>query len=345
LGPLLFLIYINDLPKASSLLSNLFADDTTQFASHKNIQHLTNFVNTEFQKTVSFFNTHRLSLNIKKTQFMIFSNSKFNEFPNIFIEHPDTNNPGVTIKTPLLCLNQTDSPYYKYLGVYFDPALSFKYHVTKISSKLSSALFFLRKAKNILNQRALKSIYYAIFHSHLIYAVHVWSCCAESTIKPIVQKQKAAIRILCKANYNSHTEPLFKKLNILPFPKLVEFFKLQFMQHFTQKLLPKALENMWVTNVIRRIDQPQVQLRDDDQLFIPLSRTSLTSRLPLATFPKIWEDFPDDDIKFQRDKIVFNSRLKTHLLSQLSSTINCNRLLCPDCHLNQINDPSVYNFP
>ena len=173
-----------------------------------------------------------------------------------------------------------------------------------------------------------------MFHSHLIYAVHLWSCCAESTLKPIIQKQKSAIRILSNAKYNSHTEPLFKKLGILPFEKLAIFFKIQFMQHFTQKFLPISLRDMWITNIIRRQDQAHVELRNDDQLHIPFSRTNLTAKLPVANFPSIWTDFPSEEIKFIRNKIEFNYKLKFFLLNQLSSTVNCSRLLCPDCHLN-----------
>ena len=53
------------------------------------------------------------------------------------------------------------------------------------------------------------------------------------------------------------------------------------MQQFTQKFLPVALENLWITNVVRRDNEAQVVLRDDDLLYVPPARTSLTARLPL----------------------------------------------------------------
>jgi hypothetical protein len=96
---------------------------------------------------------------------------------------------------------------------------------------------------------------------------------------------------------------------------------------------------MWVTNAIRRLDQAEVELRDDDLLHIPFARTSTTARFPLTSFPKLWESFPDGEIKFLRNKIEFNSRLKTFYLSTLSNNIRCNRLLCPDCHFNNLPVP------
>ena len=274
LGPLLFLIYINDLPKCSKLFSQLFSDDTTQSASHNNLDALTIIVNQEFHKCVSFFCSHRLSLHPEKTKFMIVSSSAVNTVPNIVINY----NSLTGFQDPskifnMNYINNSPTPYAKFLGVLIDPKLSFKPHIAHITKKVSTALYFLRGAKKVLNPRALKFIYYALFHSHLIYASQLWSCCSESLLKPIITKQKMAIRILTNAKYNSHTEPLFKKLNILPFAQLCLFFKLQFMQQYTQNFLPTALSNMWITNNVRRQNLAHVVLRNDALIHIPLART------------------------------------------------------------------------
>ncbi len=335
LGPLLFLIYINDLPKCTTLFSQLFADDTTQSDSHNNLATLTTIVNREFHKTVNFFTSHRLSLHPQKTQFMLVSNATVQEVPNIVINY----NPLIGVQDPtnivkMNFINNSPKPYAKFLGVLIDPKLTFKPHITNVTKKLSTALFFLRGAKKVLNSRALKLIYYALFHSHLIYASQLWSCCSEALLKPIVVKQKIAIRILSNARYNSHTEPLFKKLNILPFPQLCMFFKLQFMQQFTQKFLPVALSDMWITNNIRRQNQAQVVLRNHDLLQIPLATTSSTSKHPLTIFPQLWSDFPAESLKFIRNKKEFNLKLKNYFLNNLNANFNFGSLLCPDCHVN-----------
>ena len=100
-----------------------------------------------------------------------------------------------------------------------------------------------------------------------------------------------------------------------------------------QEFLPASFNNTWKTNRIRRLDQAEIELRNDDLLAIPFARTKFCEKLPLTAFPKIWTEFPSEEIKFIRNKIEFNNKLKEYFLEQLGSVPNCTRLLCPTCHL------------
>jgi hypothetical protein len=164
-----------------------------------------------------------------------------------------------------------------------------------------------------------------------VYANPVWSSTFESNLKGLFIKQKAAIRIISDSKYNAHTEPIFKFLNILPFPKLCDYFKIQFMQRFVQGFLPSSFNTTWISNRIRREGQAHVELRDDDDIHIPFARTKLICLQPLISFPKLWDEFPDENIKFIRNKSEFNLSLKNFYLNQLNSNIVCNRLFCPAC--------------
>ncbi len=250
LGPLLFLIYINDLPVWSEFLALLFADDTTLILSHDNFDYLIGWVNAELKKIADYFRINKLSLHPEKTKFMIFSNSPEIKLlkPNIFINN---NNEGETAKNNLIKLEQVTS-YVKFLGVLIDPSLSFNSYIKQIVAKLSKSLYILRTSKNFVTEKALKSIYYSTFHCHLIYCLPIWSSATQKLLKPIIVLQKKAIRIIFDKPYNYHTEPLFKKAKILPFEKLIYFFKLQTMQRYIQGYLPKAFAHTWVTNLERR---------------------------------------------------------------------------------------------
>ena len=109
--------------------------------------------------------------------------------------------------------------------------------------------------KNILSQQALKSIYYNIVHSHFIYGIQIWNCASQRNLNNLYVKQKAAVRIIMGVKYNSHSEPIFKTLNILPLPLLIEYFKLQFFHRYLNNELPNSFENMWSLNAERRQDE------------------------------------------------------------------------------------------
>ena len=116
--------------------------------------------------------------------------------------------------------------------------------------------------KNTLNQNSLLLLYNSIFHCHLLYAIIIWSCSRSGPLNEIFKMQKSAIRIITGSSYNSHTEPLFKRLQILPLPDLISFSKLQFMHRFLQKFLPSSFNETWIKNSVRNIGENEIQLRN-----------------------------------------------------------------------------------
>ena len=201
------------------------------------------------------------------------------------------------------------TPAIKFLGIFIDPELNFKFHLSHLTSKISKALYFIRNSKNILSEWGLKSLYYSLVHCHLVYANVVWSSAKDSALKPLYLKQKAAVRIISSSSYNSHTEPIFKSLKILPLPKLSEYFKLQFFQQFKQGLLPSALKNIWSTHSEYNPDRLH-RLRNDDDICNPISRLNQFNKFPLYYIPPLWSAFKEENIKIQRNIIIFNSLLK-----------------------------------
>ena len=336
LGPLLFLIYINDLPICSKFLSLLFADDTTLLLSHSDINILMQMANLEFQKIVTFFRSHKLSLHPLKTKFMIFSNSNnvkaMNLTLNINFNNLDEDDICKIFPVERIT-NESNTPAIRFLGVFFDPQLNFNYHIKCISAKLSKALYMLRSTKNFLTLKARKAVYYTLFHSHLIYCLPIWSCTTASSTNCLVTMQKKAVRIVNSSNYNAHTEPIFKNLRILPFSKLVSFFNLQIMQKFKQGFLPSSFNNIWSNNRMRRENLYEISLRNENLINIPFTRLSSSMKMPLINLPRIWEEFSIESIKILRNKEEFNCKLKKHFLDELSATVNCNRLFCPACQL------------
>jgi hypothetical protein len=108
------------------------------------------------------------------------------------------------------------------------------------------------------------------------------------TLQPLIPKQKGAIRIISNKKYNDHTEPLFKDLNILPLPDPITLFNLKLFHSFFHRYIPSAFENSWTTKRNQREGVANIELRNDDDFYIPRHRTELILRLPLFNFPITW---------------------------------------------------------
>jgi Reverse transcriptase (RNA-dependent DNA polymerase) len=176
LGPLLFLLYINDLPNCSKFLSLLFADDTALALDEDNVERLITNVNTELQKVCNYFRQNKLSLHPEKTKFIVISNSKnIADYPfNIFINNNNGEQNVQSLIYPLKRVNHNDTvPAIKYLGVFFDPSLNFKYHFSYLTKKISYALYSLRSVKNLLPESTLVTLYYALIHCHFNYSIEI----------------------------------------------------------------------------------------------------------------------------------------------------------------------------
>ena len=329
MGPILFLIFFNDLPCSTLLKVLLFADDTTLIASGKNLSELVNFMNHELKKISAWFRANQMVLHPDKTKFTIF-HSKPSNIPwddiKIFIDENENLNHDPSLKKSISFVNHmSDVPAIKFLGVYFDPALNFKYHISQIHKKLTKALFILRRAKNVLTPTALKALYYSTFDCHLTYGNQIYSCADPGSLKGLKILQKKAIRCISNASYNAHTAPLFKNLNIMPLDVTIKYNKLQIMYDFINQRLPRSFDNRWYT-VQHRTNRVT---RNSMNFHIPYFRTKLVSRMPKWCIPDIWNSFESIEIKALTSRSQFNKKLKKHLLNEL--VIECNRQSCQEC--------------
>ena len=223
----------------------------------------------------------------------------------------------------------SEVPAIKFLGLYLDQFLNFKYHIKKISNKLSSALFCLRRCKNILTDSTLKTVYFSTFHCHLIYALLAWGSANKTALDPIIKKQKCAIRIVSRAAYNAHTEPLFKKHEILRFEDLHISSVIQFMHSYMFDRLPPSFNGTWVLNSLR--NNTNAGLRTATELYVPWHRLNFSARLPLHFFPKIWNEVNDKKLKNTMNVKTFKENLKKYFLDDMASEVKWYRAFCRDC--------------
>ena len=160
LGPLLFLLFINDLPNATEFFTLLFADDTTFQVSGYDTQKLFQDANLELQKASNWFRSNKLTLNVKKTKFMLFSGqNKLNDIGDLNLQINGKNIDQVG--------NNCKDKYFKFVGHVLDENLSWEGHIEHIAKKLASANFAINSSKNFLPINIRKTIHYSLFDSHL----------------------------------------------------------------------------------------------------------------------------------------------------------------------------------
>ena len=209
LGPLLFLLYVNDFNCCSKLLDfHLFADDSNLFYKHKNLLTLQNDLNNELKNVHIWLCSNRISLNIEKSNFVIFHpQKKISSNLKLYLN-------GKELKQEL-CI--------KYLGIYIDSNLNWKSQTNYIAKKIKRSIGILSKLRYHVSELILINLYYALIYPFLIYGITIWGNTYPSTLQHLYILQKKAIRIITFSKYDEHSSPLFKRLNIMKLHDLVSF--------------------------------------------------------------------------------------------------------------------------
>ena len=199
LGPLLFLLYINDLPNVSLFDVRLFADDACLLLDNKYPNLLELNINNELIKINNWMKVNKLSINYKKTNFMIFTRRRSNFTYRLQLE-------GQT-------LERVNS--FKYLGVILSEKLSWTAHIGHLVTKISRASYIISKLRHYVDLNSLKMIYYSLVYPHLIYCITSWGKAPISVLQPLEILQRKLIRIMTNSDFRCHTPPLFHSLKLL----------------------------------------------------------------------------------------------------------------------------------
>ena len=189
LGPILFLIYINDMSSSSSILNFVhFADDTTVTISRDRRVDLERDVNSEMEKVYSWLCVNRLSLNIAKTCYMVVSDRFDSNISDIYVA-------GNAINRVNEC---------KFLGVVIDKNLSFMPHVDALCKKISRSIGLLGRLSNVLPFSAKKSMYFALIYSSVSYGIVAWGRSRQTSAVRVERLLRRARRyLLCSCTYTS----------------------------------------------------------------------------------------------------------------------------------------------
>ncbi len=204
-------------------------------------------LNKDLQYLFEWLCANRLSLNVAKTEFIVFRPPK----------RPLT-------RRIVLKLNGTkifESPKRKYLCVILDPFLNWKHHINELSKTLNRVVGMIYKIRNHCTKCVLRSLYFSLFHSHLSYGLSIWGMTNNVYMSKLAILQKRIVRSISFSDFNVHTSPIFKDLNILKINDLFSYKIACLMWDFDHSHLPHSLNLLFT----RRDEIHNRNLRDTNK--------------------------------------------------------------------------------
>ena len=323
LGPLLFLLFINDLPMATNFFTILFADDTTFQVSGSNMEQLFDKANTELKKAADWFSANKLTLNIKKTKYILFrpKTTKI-DFTNLTLKIANESIERIG--------KGCKSQFFKFVGIHLDEFLDWDHHINHVASKMSSGNFVLARSKNLLPLNIRRTIYNSLVRSHMEFGLLSFGTALLGKIKKLKQIQKKCVRNIVGCDLRSHTDPLFQKYNILKFDDLVYYNQCTFMHKLLLKKQPKSFCDFFKKTP--NFDRPLPDIVRRRFIYeVDKLKNESVGRLPTATLPRAWNSL-SEDLKLIVSHSSFKKSLYNSLIDKYPTSIKCFDFSCPDCH-------------
>ena len=258
LGPLLFLIYINDICNVSSLAKLiLFADDTNLFFSNKDPLKLIELINEEIPKFTQWLMVNNLTLKIDKTKLILFK--------------PRQKRTSVQIR---IKINNKDIEQVKetvFLGVVLDEHVTWRSHINYTANKISKSIGIIRRSSFFLKKESLRILYFSMIYPYLQYCNLVWANTYQTTISRLSILQKRIIRIVNKSDFLAYTNPIFKELYLLKLEdiRILQISQLMFTVRNNSSLI--TLKDMFTLN--NQIHS--YNTRSSKSFHLPRTRTKL----------------------------------------------------------------------
>ena len=303
-GPLLFLVYINDLSSVSkSCFSVLLADGTNIFIKGNDLQELCNRLTGELDDIQDWLSCNKLSLNVVKTHYIIFIPR------NKIVENVDIKINNTSIERVYTT---------KFLGVHIDSELSWKKHIDYTCKKLSKCVATISKARKMLYKPSLIMLYYSFAYPYFMYCNHVWGNNYPTYMEKLVLVQKKLVRIITNTPFRAHSEPLLYANKMLTVTDINEYVVGMFMYQWVNGTLPQIFKSFYQY----RRNCHEHGTRNVDDLHVLYGRLDIR-RFSLKLYgAKLWIFFPCH-IKSFTSLPIFKQNIKNTCLKGICSQEDC----------------------
>ena len=273
LGPLLFILYMNDICYMSKLLKTiLFADDTTCFYSHKDVKTLCETVNSELKEVCNWFKANKLFLNAKKTNLM-FLGTRF-----------QTKNKDDRFDIYLNGCKLSRVEEEKFLCIKIDENLSWKKQIDNVCKLCARNSGVFNKVKRFLPEQALYKLYCSLILPYLNYGLLLWGNANTTYLNKVYKLQKRALRTISNSSFLSPSKSLFERYNALNIFDMYDKEAGIFMYKYNNNMLPHSFDGLCTE--YQSIHSYNTRNKGDYQFHMFRMRTILN------TGQKIWNSLP-----------------------------------------------------
>lgn len=286
LGPVLFILYVNELPRVLPDVSfTTFADDTSLILSNADDSILEGEVNSGISSLCDWFSSNSLYFNLNKTKCVRF--------------HPRQRQCNC-LQFKLNDVKISNENSIKFLGIYIDAHLDWKEQCDYVISKLNSSYYMILNLRNVLLRKQLLMLYYAQVESVLRYGISLWGYSTKSA--EVFLKQKRIVRCIAGVNRRTSCKELFMQYNILT---LTGLYILETCVHIYRNR----------DSYLRFSDVHSVNTRNADEYYITPYRTQIMYKSPNVVGLKMFNKLPPE-IKASVNITQFKSHLKRFLISK-----------------------------
>ena len=277
LGPLLFIIYTNDIHRSlSESCCILFADDTTVYMTDKDQGKLAVSMTQDIHTLCDWFKANKLSLNLDKTNCIMF--------------HPKGHNIDHDFK--LIIGNSTINLVSdtKFLGLFIDEQLNWSTHLTKVRLKISSGLFMLNSVRNLIPSEQKKTIYMSFINSHLVYGTMLWGPMSMAGGRSkLHNSQIKAMKAITDVKSNNISQ-IFKKYEVLKLEDIINLELEKFMYNQAKGELPLPLLDLFQNAGLNH----HYDTRGKYYANVPKHHKSTLNRSFLVRGPALWRTLSYD---------------------------------------------------
>lgn len=291
LGPILYLIYVNDLFSVILYcVMMMFADDTAIIVAHRNPERALEMLQTDFTTIQKWSHDNGLVINKDKTVFIHFRPPHLNCIRNSPVFH--SLNCLHSMVHNCNCDSYIDRvETTKYLGLTLDEHLKWNDHFAVLERKLRGSLYALNKVGEIMNKEIVKSVYYALIESHLRYGIVSWGAAAKSSLNKISDIQRRAVMLIQEPKKNNHpnNSDIYSKTGIL---NLTSLYQLALFNTF-------FLQNNYRTPIQHDITTRSVT---ENKFVVPVWKNNYQKQQLAVQIPSTFNIFPTNFLKLPKYK-------------------------------------------